>query len=145
MSRAFAALLTMVLAVACSSAPANVPASGGTTVTGPGELPPVTAVWFGTAFDPTTMALTDRGMTFKVGTPLVAIATTLTPRAPEDLGVTIETNGNIRQTLKVAPGVVGSTVGVDLTAANLPPGSYLITFKDKAKKSLASASVTVTP
>lgn len=144
MRRALGALLIILSLAACSEAPANAPASGGTTVTGPGELPPISAVWFGTAFDPASMALTDKASTFKAGTPLVAIGTLFSARPPEELSVTIETGGSIRQTLPVAPGGTGNTFGVDLTGANLGPGSYLISFKDKAQKSLASASVTIT-
>jgi hypothetical protein len=144
MRRAVAALLTVMLVAACgSSAAPNVPASGGTTVTAPGEVPPITQVWFGTAFDPATMALTDRGTTFKAGSPLVAIATLLSNRAPEELTVTIEYLGSVRKTLPVT-GAVGATVGVDLTPAGLGPGSYLISFKSTAnQKSLASAAVTL--
>lgn len=144
MRRAFGAVLTMLLAIGCSSPPAAVPASGGTTVTGPGEYPPITAVWFGTAFDPTTLALTDKASTFKAGTPVVAIGTLLTPRAPEEISVTIETGGSVRRTLPVAA-AAGNTLAVDLTPAALGPGPYLISFKDKAGKNLASASVTITP
>ena len=142
MSRAVAALLTMVLVIACSSPPANVPASGGTTVTGPGELPPITAVWFGTAFDPATMALTDKGSTFKAGAPVVAIGTLLSARPPEELSVAISTGGSVRKTLPVGPGV-GNTFGVDLGA--MSAGNYLVQFQDKARKNLASSSVTITP
>jgi hypothetical protein len=144
MRRAFGALLIILAVVACSEAPANAPASGGTTVTGPGELPPISQVWFGTAFDPASLALTDRASTFKAGTPVVAIGTLFTPRPAEEVSVTIETGGSIRQTLPVAPGGSGSTFGVDLSGAGLGPGSYLISFKDKAQKTLASASVTIT-
>jgi hypothetical protein len=144
MRRAFAALLTMMLAIACASPPAAVPASGGTTVTGPGELPSISAVWFGTAFDPATLALTDRANTFKAGTPVVAIGTLLAPRAQEELSVTIETGGSVRQTLPIAAGT-GNTYAVDLTPAGLGPGPYLISFEDSTGKSLASASVTITP
>jgi hypothetical protein len=144
MRRAFAAVLTLLLAIGCSSPPAAVPASGGTTVTRPGELPPISAVWFGTAFDPATLALTDKASTFKAGTPLVALGTLLTPRAPEEMSVTIETGGSIRKTLPVAA-AVGNTLAVDLTQAALGPGPYLISFKDKSGKNLASSSVTLTP
>ena len=144
MRRALGALLIILSLAACSEPPPNAPASGGTTVTGPGELPPISAVWFGTAFDPATMALTDKAATFKAGTPLVAIGTLFSARPPEELSVTIETGGSVRKTLPVAPGGTGNTFGVDLTSASLGPGSYLVSFKDKAAKSLASASVTIT-
>jgi hypothetical protein len=144
MRRAFGAVLTLVLVTACSSPPAAVPASGGTTVTGPGELPSISAVWFGTAIDPATLALTDKASTFKAGTPLVAIGTLLAPRAQEEMSVTVETGGTVRHTVPVTAGV-GNTYAADLTPLNLGPGHYLIEFEDSTRKSLASASVTITP
>jgi hypothetical protein len=145
MRRAFGLLLVILSVAACSSPPANVPASGGTTVTGPGELPPISAIWFGTAFDPATLALTDKGNTFKSGTPIVLIATLTAPRTPDVLSVKIETSGNVRATLPVPGPGVGNTYGVDLTSANLGPGPYLVSIVDKDRKSLASASFNITP
>jgi hypothetical protein len=108
-------------------------------------MPPISAVWFGTAFDPTSLALTDKGNSFKTGTPIVAIGTLLAPKAPEELSVKIETSGSVRATLPIAPGGVGNTYGVDLTSANLGPASYLVSFVDKSGKALASASFNITP
>ena len=141
MKRAFGALVVALLVVACGDpAPAG---GGGANVTT--DKPSVSAVWFGTAFDPASLALTDKGSSFKAGTPIVAIGTLLATRAPEEMSVKIETSGNVRATLPVAAVAVGNTLAVDLTAANLGPGSYLVSFVDKAGKALASASFNVSP
>jgi hypothetical protein len=140
MRRAFGALMIALVVAACGDS--GPPAGGGNVTT---DMPPISAVWFGTAFDPTSLALTDKGNSFKTGTPIVAIGTLLAPKAPEELSVKIETSGSVRATLPIAPGGVGNTYGVDLTSANLGPASYLVSFVDKSGKALASASFNITP
>ena len=142
MRRAFWALVIMAVVVGCgdSGPPAG---GGGANVTT--EKPPVSAVWFGTAFDPTSLALTDKSSSFKAGSPIVAIATLLAARPPEELSVKIQTSGSVKATLPITPGGVGNSFGAELTSANLGPGSYLISFVDKTGKALASASFNVTP
>ena len=141
MRRAFGVLMIALAMAACGD-PAP-PGPGGANVTT--DMPPISAVWFGTAFDPASLALTDKGNSFKAGSPIVAIGTLLAPKAPEEVSVKIETSGNVRATLPVAPGGVGNTYGVDLTSASLGPGSYLVSFVDKSGKALASASFNLTP
>jgi hypothetical protein len=119
-------------------------------VGGPGKtqeqaVPPIAATWFGTAYDSATMYIYDRAQSFKKGSPLVAVATLITPRDPSDLQITIETNGSVKATLPPSRGGTGTTYGVDLSPQKFAPGSYLISFQSKAGKSLASASVTITP
>ena len=147
-------LLTLVLATgvaACGDSGGGGGGGGGGAtgvVGGPGTtleeaLPPITAVWFGTAYDSSTMYIYDRGTTFTADSPLVAVATLLTPRDPSDLKITIEINGSVKATLPPGPGTNGTTVGVDLTPQSFTAGSYLISFKSQAGKSLASAAVTI--
>ncbi|HET9344588.1 MAG TPA: hypothetical protein VFO05_02705 [Candidatus Limnocylindrales bacterium] len=117
-------------------------------VGGPGTtlnegVPPISAVWFGTAYDAATMQVYDKASTFKVGSPLVAVGTSITPQDPTAVQVTIEYNGSVRATLPLSPGGTGTTFGVDLTPQNFGPGSYLISFKGASGKSVASASVTI--
>jgi hypothetical protein len=119
-------------------------------VGGPGKteeqaVPPIAATWFGTAYDSATMYIYDRASTFKKGSPLVAVATLITPRDPSDLQIAIETNGSVLKKLPPSPGGSGSTYGVDLSKQKFAPGSYLISFQSKAGKSLASSGVTITP
>lgn len=140
MRRAFWILMIALVVAACGD-PAP-PAGGGNVTT---DKPPISAVWFGTAFDPASLALTDKATAFKAGSPIVAIGTLLAARPPEEVSVKIETSGNVRATIPVAPGGVGNTYAADLTVANLGPGSYLISFVDRTGKAFASASFNVTP
>lgn len=140
MRRAFGILMIALVVAACGDSPP--PAGGGNVTT---DKPPISAVWFGSAFDPATLALSDKATSFKAGSPIVAIGTLLATRAAEEVSVKIETSGNVRATIPVAPGGAGNTFGADLTSANLGPGSYLISFVDKTGKAFASASFNVTP
>jgi hypothetical protein len=141
MRRAFLGLVISLVVVGCGDS-GSPPAGGANVTTG---KPPISAVWFGTAFDPATLALTDKTNSFKAGSPIVAIGTLLAARPPEELSVKIETSGSVKATLPITPGGDGNTFGADLTSANLGPGSYLISFVDKAGKALASASFNVAP
>ena len=142
MRRAFGAVFIALVVAACGDPGPPAGGGGGNVTT---DLPPISAVYFGSAFDPATLALTDKGTSFKTGTPIVAIGTLLAARAPADVSVKIETSGSVKATLPVAPGGVGNTYGVDLTQANLGPGPYLISFVDTQRRSLASASFNITP
>jgi hypothetical protein len=153
MMRALGVLFIAVVLAACGDGGGGGGGGGGDGATGlvggPGTtvtegVPPVTAVWFGTAYDSANMAIYDKGSTFKAGGPLVAVATLLTPRDPADLEITVEINGSVKAKVPPGPGGTGSTYGVDLSGQKFAPGSYLISFKSKAGKSLASASVTIT-
>jgi hypothetical protein len=152
MKRALGVILIALVLAACGDSGGGGGGGGGATgiVGGPGTteeqaVPPIAAVWFGTAYDSATMYIYDRASTFKTGSPVVAVATLITPRDPSDLKITIEINGSVKATLPPSPGGTGTTYGVDLTPQKFKPGSYLISFKSGAGKSLASASVTITP
>jgi len=153
MRRALGVLFIAVVLAACGDSGGG-GGGGGDAATGivggPGTteeqaLPPITAVWFGTAYDSATMYIYDRGLKFKTGSPVVAVATLLTSRDPSDLQITVSINGSVKAKLPPSPGGTGTTYGVDLTPQKFAPGSYLVSFKSKADKSLASASVTITP
>ena len=153
MRRALGVLFIAVVLAACGDSGGG-GGGGGDAATGivggPGTteeqaLPPITAVWFGTAYDSATMYIYDRGLKFKTGSPVVAVATLLTSRDPSDLQVTVSINGSVKAKLPPSPGGTGTTYGVDLTPQKLAPGSYLISFESKAGKGLASAGVTITP
>ena len=102
-------------------------------------------MWFGTAYDSATMYIYDKASTFKVGSPLVAVGTTLTPQDPANVKVTVEINGSVKATLPLSPGGTGTTFGVDLTPQKFGPGSYLISFKGATGRPVSSASVTIQP
>src|SRR5262245_12667774 len=118
---------------------------GGPGTTEQQAVPPIAAVWFGTAYDSSTMYIYDKAQTFKKGSPLVAVATLITPRDPSDLQITVENTGSVKAKLPPSPGGTGTTYWVDLSKEKFAPGSYLISFQSKAGKSLASSSVTITP
>jgi hypothetical protein len=151
MMRALTVFVLALMLAACGDSGGGGGGGGGAEgmVGGPGTtlnegLPPITNVWFGTAYDAATMNIYDKGSTFPAGSPLVAVATTLTPQDPATVKVTVETNGSVTATLPLSPGSNGSTVGVDLTSQNFAPGGYLISFKGASGRNLASASVTIT-
>ena len=152
MMRALGVVLIALVLAACGDSGGGGGGNEGATgiVGGPGTtvteaVPPIAAVWFGTAYDSANMNIYDKGSTFKAGSPVVAVATLITPRDPSDLKITIEINGSVKATLPPSPGGTGTTYGVDLTPQKFAPGSYLISFKSAAGKSLASASVTISP
>jgi hypothetical protein len=150
MMRALAVLVLALALAACGDDGGGGGGGGGGEgmVGGPGTtlnegLPPISAVFFGTAYDAATMNVYDKASTFPAGSPLVAVGTLLAPQDPASVKVTIEISGNVRATLPLSPGGNGSTYGVDLTAQNFTPGSYLISFNGASGRSLASASVTI--
>jgi hypothetical protein len=151
MMRAFTVFVLALMLAACGDSGGGGGGNGGAEgmVGGPGttlteQVPPIAAVYFGTAYDAATMYIYDKAPSFPAGSPLVAVGTTLTPQDPSTVKVTVEINGSVKATLPLSPGSNGSTVGVDLTPQNFAPGSYLISFKGASGRSLASASVTIT-
>jgi hypothetical protein len=143
MRRALGAVLIALLVVGCGeSAPGG---GGGGNVTG--DLPPLSVVWFGSAFDPSTFALTDKTASVKQGSPLVAVAKLFAPRPAEEVQVWISTGGSVRQRLPIAPGPTGTieAAGADLTSLNLGPATYIVSFVDKKGTILASGNLNVTP
>jgi hypothetical protein len=145
MRRVRGAVLVVLLVGACSDAAPNAPAPGGSSVTAPGELPAIAQVWFGSAFDPATFALTDKTTAAKKGAPLVAIGHLNAAKSPEEVSVDISTGGSVVKTLPVAAGPSGPSeiYGVDLTVAKLGAGTYIISFVDKSGRVLASKTIRV--
>jgi hypothetical protein len=144
MRRAFVALVFGLVASACGDAgpPAG---GGGANVTT--AVPPISVVWFGSAFDPATFALTDKTGAVKQGAPLVAVGHLFAARDPDGVSVQISTGGSVRQTLPVAvgPGGPQDVYGADLTSASLGPATYIVSFVDKRGSVLASGNLNVTP
>ena len=119
---------------------------GGPGTTGEQAVPPIAATWFGTAYDSATMYIYDRALKFKHGSPVVAVATLITPRDPSDLKITVEINGSVKgQAAAVARRHRNDLRRRPDSPQKFAPGDYLVSFKSKADKSLASASVTITP
>jgi hypothetical protein len=152
MMRALGVVLIALMLAACGDSGGGGGGGEGATgiVGGPGTtsedaVPPIAAIWFGTAYDSANMNIYDRAQTFKAGSPVVAVATLITPRDPSELKITVEINGSVKSTLPPSPGGTGTTYGVDLTPLKLGPGGYLVSFLSSTGKNLASASVTITP
>lgn len=133
----------VVMVAACGDSGGGAP-GGGNVTTG---VPPASVVWFGTAFDPASFALTDKAGAFKQGTPIVAVGHLFNAREPDGLSVQISTSGSVRHTLPVAAGPTGPSevYGADLTPANLGPATYIVSFVDKRGSVLASGNLNVTP
>ena len=152
MMRALTVFVIALVLAACGDSGGGGGGGGGAEgmVGGPGTtlnegLPPISAVYFGTAYDAATMNVYDKASNFKVGSPLVAVGTLLAPQDQANVKVTVEIRGSVKATLGLSPGGDSSTMGVDLTPQNFAPGSYLISFKGASGRPLASASVTIEP
>ena len=143
MRRAFGALLIALVMAGCGDP--GPPAGGGGNVTT--DVPPPSKVWFGSAFDPASFALTAKATAAKQGTPVVAVGRLLTAREPDGVSVQISTGGSVRLKLAVAAGATGPTdlYGVDLTSSNLGPATYIVSFVDARGSVLASGNLNITP
>ena len=143
MRRAFGALVIAVVMAGCGDP--GPPAGGAGNVTT--DVPPPSKVWFGSAFDPASFAMTDKATAAKQGTPVVAVGRLLTAREPDGVSVQISTGGSVRLKLAVAPGATGPTdlYGVDLTGSNLGPATYIVSFVDARGSVLASGNLNITP
>jgi hypothetical protein len=142
--RACALAVATALIIGCSGSGSPPPAGGGGGG-GTGQLPPVGSVWFGSAFDPASLAITDRATTLKAGTPMVAVGHFLQPKPPEDMTVTVSKQQSIIHRLPVTAGGPAKAFGIDLTAQKLSPGNHVITFVDKNRRTLAAGTLVVTP
>ena len=144
--RAFVLAVVAALVLGCSgsgSPPAG--SGGGGGGGGSGQLPPVGSVWFGSAFDPATLAVSDRATTLKAGTPMAAVGHFLQAKPPEDMTVTVSKLGSILHRLPVTGNGPAKAFGIDLTPQKLDAGKYVITFVDKNRRTLAAGSLAVTP
>ena len=132
--RALSVFVIALVLAACDSGGGGGGGDGATGIVGgPGTtlnegVPPISAVWFGTATTPPRCRSPTRASTFPAGSPLVAVGTAITPQDPETMTVTVEISGNVRATLPLSPGGTGTTFGV-FTPQNFAPGSYLISFR----------------
>jgi len=107
-------------------------------------VPPVGVVWFGSAFDPGTFAVTGRAATMKAGSPIVAVGNFLQPKPPEDMTVVIQKLGTTVARLPLPAGQPSKTFGIDLSGENLTAGNYLVNFVDKNRRTLAAGNLVIT-
>lgn len=147
MKWALGAVCIALLVLGCGDA---APAGGGGGGGGGGVsagVPPLSVVWFGSAFDPASFAVTDKTSDVKQGSPVVAVGKLFTARPAEEISVRISAGGNVRQTLPLAPGTTGTieVAAADLTAANLGPATYIVSFVDKKGTVLAAGKLNIIP
>jgi hypothetical protein len=115
---------------------------------GGGEFPPGNVVWFGTSYDPTSVALIGKATTLKQGTPMAAVARLFTPRSPSTVQVVISSGPTTRRPVPVSAannGEQSDVFAIDLTNAGLTPNTWIVNFVDAQERILASGFLTVTP
>ena len=140
-----ALILGVLLLAACGSGGGGGDPGGGG---GGGEFPPGNVVWFGTSYDPTTVALIGKATTLKAGGPIAAVARLFTARSPSTVQVVISSGSTIRSRVAVGAannGEQSDVFGIDLTNAGLTPNTWIVSFVDAQERILASGFLTVVP
>jgi hypothetical protein len=152
MLRLFGALLVIGMVLgACGgdgSGGGAAATDGGGGGGGGGDLPRGQSVLFGTSFDPVTLAVTGKDTKFTQGTPVVAVARTLTPRPMSEVSVTVQSPGQNAPKRPVTAAVNpdnGDLFAVDLSADNLGPATWTINFVSANGRIVASGFLTITP
>jgi hypothetical protein len=152
MLRLFGALLVIGMVLGACGGDGS---GGGATATdggggggGGGDLPRGQSVLFGTSFDPVTLAVTGKDTKFTQGTPVVAVARTLTPRPMSEVAVTVQSPGQNAPKRAVTAAVNpdnGDLFAVDLSADNLGPAVWTVNFVSTNGRIIASGFLTITP
>ena len=146
MRSALGAVCIALLVLGCGdAAPAGGGGGGGGGVSA--GVPPLAVVWFGSAYDPASFAVTDKTSDVKRGSPVVAVGRLFTARAAEEVSAKVSAGGTVITTLPIAPGASGTieVAAVDLTPANLGPATYIVSFVDKKGTQLASGKLNIIP
>jgi hypothetical protein len=140
------AILAMAVASCGGSTPGG--GGGGGGGGGAGDLPVASTVIFGSAYDPTTLAVTGKTGTVKLGTvPLIAVARVFTARSPSEVSVTV---GSGSRNLAPRPPTASNSAdkadlfAFDLSGDNLGPGTWVIDFM-AGGKIIASGFLVVAP
>jgi len=140
-----ALILGVLLLAACGSGGGGGDPGGGG---GGGEFPPGNVVWFGTSYDPTTVALIGKATTLKAGGPIAAVARLFTARSPSTVQVVISSGSTVRARVPVGAannGEQSDVFGIDLTNAGLTANTWIVSFVDAQERILASGFLTVVP
>jgi hypothetical protein len=138
-----ALVLVVLLLAGCGGSPGGDGGGGGG-----GEFPPGNVVWFGTSYDPTSVALIGKATTLKQSTPMAAVARLFTPRSPSTVQVVISSGPTTRRPVPVSAannGEQSDVFAIDLTNAGLTPNTWIVNFVDAQERILASGFLTVTP
>lgn len=141
-------ILAMVLA-SCGGSTPNASGGGGGGGGGGADLPVASTVIFGSAFDPTSFAVTGKTGSVKQGTvPLVAVGRIFTARPTSEVTVTV---GSGSRNFAPRPVTASNSAdqadifAFDLSNDNLGPGTWIVDFKTPAGKIVASGFLVVTP
>jgi hypothetical protein len=112
-----------------------------------GELPGIGNVLFGSAYDPTTLGVTDPVKKVKAGTsPLVVVGRTLAPVDPTGVTVQIGQGSNAmkpRPILASDKPADAQLLAADVAVDNLPPGTWIVNFLSKRGRIIASGYIVV--
>jgi hypothetical protein len=143
-----ALVLALVVAGCGGGASGQAPADGGGAAPPVLEGPPLSTVIFGTAYDPSTLALDGKASSFKAGTSIVGVGRVLAARPASEVTVKLTSPG----APAVAPIPVSAGAGdpatvfaVDLTPLNLAPGTWIVNFVSPNNRVLATGNLAVTP
>jgi hypothetical protein len=154
MRRLVAVLVLAAVVSACGggAAPAGgggggAGASGAAPVTN-GAVPPGSAVFFGSAYDPTTFAVADKTTRAKAGTPIVAVGKALAP--VDGTGVKIEIKLNATAKPLRAPDAMDNPTSAsffasDLSKDGLTVGTWIVSFVNPSGRVIASGFLSIVP
>ena len=117
--------------------------NGGVTVANQ-DIPPAGTMWFGTAYDVSSFALTDRSDTFPAGQQIAVVAHMSSPPGNERVSLYMSLGG-----IQTPVGYTDFSGQLDLMAELLPaiyfttPGQYPLQAKDAGGNVLSSATLTI--
>jgi len=144
--RSLTALVILVAVVAgCSSAPADSGSAGGGG--GDGVFPPPGVVWFGPAFDATTLSLAERSNQIKQGSPAVAVAKLPTARPASEVRVQVSSGSTSfpPEPVTAANGTDSADLfAIDLSPKALTPNTWIVNFIGPNGRILASGFLPIT-
>lgn len=146
MRRFLGVLLAVGLALAgCGGSTPDAGGGGG----GGGDFPAGSVVIFGSAYDPTSLAITGKVSSVKQGTtPLVAVGRAFTPRPPGEVIVQVGSGSNNKPPRPVSASNNPESADLfafDLSNDGLTPGTWVVAFANPSGRIFASGYLTVTP
>lgn len=141
------ALLVGLIAAACGGSSSANGTPGGNAPAGGGDIPGLSNVLFGSAYDPTSLAVSGKTAEIKAGSPVVAVGRALSPTPATDITVQLSAGGSNRPPMPIAASDNPDNAvmfAVDLTSQNLGPGTWIVSFVAEGRI-LASGYLKVTP
>lgn len=147
MRRILLVVLVMASIVAGCGGGGDGGGGGGGGGGGAGDLPAASTVIFGTAYDPTSLAVTGKATSLKAGTPMVAVGRAFSARPAASITVQVGSGSNSRPVRPVAASNNAESADIfatDLSGDQLGPGTWVISFL-AGGKIIASGFLTVSP